>query len=49
MQAELYNRGPLSVLMNAVELQFYMRGIYNPLFCDPSYLDHGQCYVLLSV
>ena len=42
MLAELYHRGPLSILMNAAELQFYRRGIHDPIFCDPSSLDHGQ-------
>lgn len=49
MQTELYDRGPLSVLMNALELQFYRRGVYDPLFpCNTSYLDHGQ-YVMLPL
>jgi len=43
MLTELYQRGPLSVLINAVTLQFYHKGVWDPLLaCSPSDLDHGK-------
>ena len=44
MQAELVSRGPLSVLINAQELQFYHSGVWDPKIfrCDPTDLDHGK-------
>ena len=42
MQGVLVSRGPLSVLINAAELQFYHSGVWDPHFCDPSDLDHGS-------
>ena len=35
-------KGPLSVMMNADTLQFYKEGIWDPLFCDSTSLDHGK-------
>jgi len=45
MLTELYQRGPLSVLINAMILQFYHKGVWDPLFaCSPSDLDHGKLH-----
>ena len=41
----LVNHGPLSVLLNAELLQFYHSGVYDPIFCDPSALDHAVLLV----
>ena len=42
MQHELASRGPLSVAINAVLLQFYHSGVWDPIVrCDPI-LDHGR-------
>ena len=38
---QLMNVGPLSIAMNAETLSFYHRGIYDPIFCDPTNLDHA--------
>lgn len=37
--------GPLSVLLNALQLQFYRKGIYEPLFCNKNELDHAVLMV----
>jgi C1A family cysteine protease len=37
--------GPLSILVNANHLQFYKKGIWNPLLCDPTELDHAVLLV----
>lgn len=34
--------GPLSVALNAQLLQFYHKGIFDPIKCDPTNLDHGK-------
>ena len=34
--------GPLSVALDANLLQFYYRGVFNPIFCSKTSLDHGQ-------
>lgn len=39
------NRGPLSALLNAGLLQFYLGGVFDPPFCDPSDLDHAVLLV----
>jgi len=35
----LASTGPLSVAMNALTLQFYRSGIFNPRFCEAASLD----------
>ena len=43
MQAALIKQGPLSVLINALLLQFYRSGVWDPfLKCNPQSLDHGN-------
>ena len=37
----LIQLGPLSVAMNADWLQFYKFGVWDPLGCSSSSLDHG--------
>ena len=50
MLTELYQRGPLSVLINAIALQFYHKGVWDPLLaCSPSNLDHGNLLLSLLV
>ena len=50
MLTELYQRGPLSVLINAKALQFYHKGVWDPLLaCSPSDLDHGKLLLSLLV
>jgi cathepsin F len=34
--------GPMSVALNAELLQFYSKGIFDPIKCDPKRLDHGN-------
>lgn len=46
IQNELYKRGPLSICLNASELQFYHRGVWNPHFCNKAELDH--CVLLVG-
>ena len=41
----LMTNGPLSVALNAELLQFYHRGIFHPLFCNPQNLDHAVLLV----
>ena len=36
--------GPLSVALNAQMLQFYHKGVFNPIKCDPKSLNHGQSF-----
>ncbi|CAF1203654.1 unnamed protein product [Rotaria sordida] len=43
--AALMNTGPLSVALNAELLQFYHKGIFNPVFCNPKNLDHAVLLV----
>jgi cathepsin F len=43
--AQLMIVGPLSVALNAVKLQFYHKGIFEPLECDPTALDHAVLMV----
>lgn len=33
--------GPLSVLMDAEELQFYKSGVFSPYFCSKTEFDHA--------
>lgn len=40
--------GPLSVAINANNLQFYTSGISNPLICNPNGLNHGVLIVGLG-
>lgn len=43
MQAALIKQGPLSVLINALLLQFYRSGVWDPILkCNPQSLDHGN-------
>lgn len=43
--AQLMNIGPLSVALNARKLQFYHKGIFEPVSCDPTDLDHAVLMV----
>lgn len=43
--AQLMSIGPLSVALNAQMLQFYHRGIFDPIYCDPAALDHAVLLV----
>jgi cathepsin F len=45
IKAYLYVNGPLSVALNAEQLQFYVSGIFKPSRCDPKALDHGVLLV----
>lgn len=42
MMAALVSTGPLSVLIDASTLQFYHSGVWDPLVCDSTDLDHGE-------
>lgn len=42
---QLMNVGPLSVALNAELLQFYHRGVFDPISCDPTALDHAVLMV----
>eukprot|EP01017_Pseudomicrothorax_dubius_P012186 TRINITY_DN1483_c0_g1_i2.p1 TRINITY_DN1483_c0_g1~~TRINITY_DN1483_c0_g1_i2.p1 ORF type:complete len:103 (+),score=21.91 TRINITY_DN1483_c0_g1_i2:111-419(+) len=41
----LVNTAPLSVALNATPLQFYVKGVFNPVFCNPKNLNHGVLIV----
>ncbi|CAF1350741.1 unnamed protein product [Adineta steineri] len=41
----LMTTGPLSVALNAEMLQFYHKGVFNPIFCNPKNLDHAVLLV----
>lgn len=42
----LVERGPLSIAINAMTLQFYHSGIWDPILpCDPNSLDHAVLLV----
>lgn len=42
----LVERGPLSIAINAMTLQFYHSGVWDPLLpCDPNSLDHAVLLV----
>lgn len=43
--AQLMAIGPLSIALNAEKLQFYHKGIFDPMVCDPSNLDHAVLLV----
>jgi len=43
--AYLAQNGPLSIGINAANLQLYMGGISDPFFCNPKNLDHGVLIV----
>lgn len=45
IQASLLQVGPLSVALNAELLQFYHRGVFDPISCDPTNLDHAVLMV----
>ena len=34
--------GPLSVALDAELLQFYKKGVFKPIFCSKTALDHGN-------
>jgi len=42
---QLYQRGPLSVLLNSEFLSLYSSGVWDPLWCDPTELDHAVLLV----
>jgi len=41
----LYQNGPISVALNANPLQFYLKGICDPLICNAKALNHGVLLV----
>ena len=43
--AAVQQYGPLSIGINANTFQNYRSGVANPLFCNPSALDHGVAIV----
>ena len=43
--AQLMSHGPLSVALNAEMLQFYHRGIFDPIMCNPQALNHAVLLV----
>jgi C1A family cysteine protease len=43
--AYLAQNGPLSIGINAANLQLYMGGISDPFFCSPKKIDHGVLIV----
>lgn len=46
MMSSLVERGPLSIAMNAMTLQFYHSGVWDPLLpCDPNTLNHAVLIV----
>ena len=45
MRNALVQHGPLSVILNAHQLQFYKHGVWNPPDCDPSDLNHAVLLV----
>ena len=38
--------GPLSVALDAELLQFYHKGVFNPIFCSKTSLDHGTDFFM---
>jgi hypothetical protein len=38
----LMETGPLSIALNALLLQFYRSGVFDPVMCNPKNLDHGK-------
>jgi cathepsin F len=45
LAAQLVSQGPLSVLLDATWLQFYSKGIHNPLLCSKTTLNHAVLLV----
>jgi len=45
MAAAMVKYGPLAIGINAGPMQMYMGGIADPMFCNPSALDHGVAIV----
>ena len=46
VMSELVTRGPLSIAINAMALQFYHSGVWDPLLpCNPTELDHAVLLV----
>lgn len=46
---QLMSIGPLSIALNAEMLQFYHKGIFDPIICDPKNLDHAVLLVGFGV
>ena len=42
MAIQLVQLGPLSILIDAQNLQFYRSGVWNPLLCSKTETDHGE-------
>lgn len=42
---QLMNVGPLSVALNALLLQFYFRGVFDPFVCNAKELNHAVLMV----
>ncbi|KAL4221231.1 hypothetical protein ACF0H5_019495 [Mactra antiquata] len=42
---QLMSIGPLSIALDATELQFYHKGVFDPLFCSKTHLDHAVLLV----
>ena len=45
MMSELVSHGPLSVLIDASTLQFYHSGVWDPITCSTTDLDHGNLII----
>ena len=46
---QLMTIGPLSIALNAELLQFYHKGIFDPIICDKAALNHGVLMVGFGV
>jgi len=49
IQIELMNRGPLSVLMDACTLELYDGGVFDPIICSHTDLNHAVLIVGFGV
>ncbi|KRX05889.1 hypothetical protein PPERSA_03826 [Pseudocohnilembus persalinus] len=45
LKKQLYENGPISVLLNARQLSSYKKGVYSPKKCDPEILNHAVLLV----
>jgi len=45
IQKALVETGPFSVALDASMLQFYRKGVFNPVFCSKTELDHAVLMV----
>ena len=45
MMAYMMQSGPLAIAVNALWMQFYVKGVSCPYTCDPAALDHGVLLV----